>query len=315
MKPVKVYLAGKISHNDWRHNIVPNLGGTYGDSQAFSHNERWPEIPISPRLVYVGPYFISCDHGCFHGEADHGAAANRFLDNDDCRCPTQSSFFDQLGWKSHEMGAPYRNMVRELCLEAIDVCDVVFAYLQPSAIGTLVELGYARAKGKKIVIVSSSEIDQDYWFASGLADALYPHADHPIPAFNDYFERELANDLSGICESPIEKKLFEAFTLSGVRWKRDQWGVKGFLGDVCIQPQYTIDQYRVDFLVEKGGKGWVIELDGHDFHEKTKDQASRDKRRDRFLIGKGYTVLRYTGSEVWANPDACAKEIFSLVGY
>lgn len=47
----------------------------------------------------------------------------------------------------------------------------------------------------------------------------------------------------------------------------------------------------------------AIELDGHDFHERTKEQATRDKRRDRALVAAGWSVLRFTGSEVIKSPS------------
>jgi len=56
----------------------------------------------------------------------------------------------------------------------------------------------------------------------------------------------------------------------------------------------------------------VIEIDGHDFHEKTKEQAQRDKARDRKLVRLGHYVLRFTGSEVHADPWACWKEVFDV---
>ena len=52
----------------------------------------------------------------------------------------------------------------------------------------------------------------------------------------------------------------------------------------------------------------MIECDGHDYHERTKEQAARDKKRDRFFASKGYKVLRFTGSEIWADPEAVAEE-------
>jgi very-short-patch-repair endonuclease len=55
----------------------------------------------------------------------------------------------------------------------------------------------------------------------------------------------------------------------------------------------------------------IVECDGHDFHEKTKEQARRDKQRDRFLQSRGYKVLRYTGSEIWADPTECSDEILT----
>lgn len=52
-----------------------------------------------------------------------------------------------------------------------------------------------------------------------------------------------------------------------------------------------------------------VELDGHDFHERTKEQASRDKRRDRILAAGGWTMLRFTGSDVYRDPAAVLSEI------
>jgi hypothetical protein len=46
----------------------------------------------------------------------------------------------------------------------------------------------------------------------------------------------------------------------------------------------------------------VVELDGHDFHERTKEQASRDKRRDRDLSAIGVPVIRFSGSDIYKDP-------------
>jgi very-short-patch-repair endonuclease len=83
------------------------------------------------------------------------------------------------------------------------------------------------------------------------------------------------------------------------------WGV--------VAPQVRIDKYRVDFVIRhlfglSGRAGIVIECDGHDFHEKTKKQAAKDKARDRDLQQMGYRVFRYTGSEIWKDPIDCANE-------
>lgn len=65
---------------------------------------------------------------------------------------------------------------------------------------------------------------------------------------------------------------------------------------------------RLDFAIYFGSVKVAVELDGHDFHERTKEQAERDKSRDRLLQANGWTVLRYTGSEVWRDADSCANE-------
>lgn len=78
--------------------------------------------------------------------------------------------------------------------------------------------------------------------------------------------------------------------------------------------QVVIGQYRVDFLIAVrdlmyGTAFFAIECDGHDFHEKTKQQAERDKKRDRYLQSRGIAVFRYGGSEIWRDPLAAAVSI------
>ena len=79
---------------------------------------------------------------------------------------------------------------------------------------------------------------------------------------------------------------------------------------INLHAQVPIGRYRVDFLVFALGDpyGVIVEVDGHEFHEKTKEQAEHDKKRDRYLTGEGYRVLRFTGREVWRDPHACADE-------
>ena len=86
---------------------------------------------------------------------------------------------------------------------------------------------------------------------------------------------------------------------------------------IYIYPQITIGSYRVDFFLCHVGFGdevpLIVECDGHDFHEKTKEQAQRDKARDRYLVGQGYRVLRFTGSEIYRSPVDVAEEIISVL--
>jgi very-short-patch-repair endonuclease len=85
-----------------------------------------------------------------------------------------------------------------------------------------------------------------------------------------------------------------------------------------IWPQVLVDNYRVDFVAAHrsglDGVGFVaVECDGHQFHERNKKQATRDKARDRDLQSCGFRVLRFTGTEIWNDPVACAGEVVDLV--
>ncbi len=128
-------------------------------------------------------------------------------------------------------------------------------------------------------------------------------------------------------ESPIEGLLLGAlykdhdlhdFTVHFAGCVNDP--VESVCGTVFIYQQATIAPYRVDFLIDDSSspnaaqRRWiVIECDGHDFHERTKDQVRRDRARDRFLQSKGCRVLRFTGSEIWADAEACAAEIWRQI--
>lgn len=86
------------------------------------------------------------------------------------------------------------------------------------------------------------------------------------------------------------------------------------------QPRITVGDrtYTVDFLVRchAGAEVFreiVIECDGHDFHERTKDQAKKDRSRDRALTNAGFTVLRFTGSELYREPYQCLEELESAI--
>ena len=87
-----------------------------------------------------------------------------------------------------------------------------------------------------------------------------------------------------------------------------------------LKPQARVSTDRghvnVDFLVKvlrSEAMPLVIELDGHDFHEKTKQQAAHDRKRERSIIRGGYHVVRFTGHEVFRDSEACVKEVAEML--
>jgi very-short-patch-repair endonuclease len=118
------------------------------------------------------------------------------------------------------------------------------------------------------------------------------------------------------CESPAEKILLAAAAWSvGLKgwqipfiWPSWSAAVPTY-PDVVIVPQHGIGRYRVDFAIYAREMRLVVEVDGHEWHEKTKEQAARDKRRDRDLQQEGWAVFHFTGSEVWNDPFGCCETI------
>lgn len=146
----------------------------------------------------------------------------------------------------------------------------------------------------------------------------------PQQKIADYMHRRVLENLEEVAEasakkgmSPIEGIFFAALwniaqLESGhtpvVTAEPDFWVVG-------VTAQVKIEKYRVDFLltVKNNSSGalkrLVVECDGHDFHERTKDQARKDRSRDRRLQELGYTVYRFTGAELYGDPVKCAHDV------
>jgi len=123
------------------------------------------------------------------------------------------------------------------------------------------------------------------------------------------------------CQSPIEQLLAIELVI-------EMWQSEGMIQKVIPQLEIETEdgKFRVDFAIDAGGVSWApkrvriaVECDGHEFHEKTKEQAQRDKARDRAIQRAGWVVLRYTGSEIFRSPwsvmDDIRRTIHELTGH
>ncbi len=141
---------------------------------------------------------------------------------------------------------------------------------------------------------------------------------YDIYAEEEWYDREwlrLVHNLSR-CQSPPEQLL----SLALDKHTRDELGEKTWRFHVTHQYEVPTGRglYRLDFVVDY----WpiadtevtvAVEVDGHNWHERTPMQAARDKSRDRALVSSGFPVLRFTASEVWRVPEECASEILAVL--
>lgn len=83
---------------------------------------------------------------------------------------------------------------------------------------------------------------------------------------------------------------------------------------VDFERQVQIAGYRCDFLLTVRAnngrtKRVAVECDGHSFHDRTPEQASADRRRDRRLIAEGVPTLRYTFSDLTKDPAGSMEDL------
>ena len=79
---------------------------------------------------------------------------------------------------------------------------------------------------------------------------------------------------------------------------------------IKFETQENIDKYRVDFFFRKANL--IVEADGRKYHS-TQRQRDNDFKRQLALIKKGYTVLRFTGSEIYQNVMGCVDKIEQML--
>lgn len=132
---------------------------------------------------------------------------------------------------------------------------------------------------------------------------------------------EIVNSVGGdFIESPIEAIFYVWWeAISRVRGWRMQ-----------LTPQLSVEvegrQRRLDFVLDVILSNFTtearehgvtvpriaIELDGHDFHERTREQVIDRNERDRALQAAGWSVVHFSGSELHRDPEACVEAVAVL---
>lgn len=146
---------------------------------------------------------------------------------------------------------------------------------------------------------------QDLWFG-------YCESARALKRYHDlYFAVHVGFDYSE-CQSPIEVIFNLAFDLLTYT-RHAPFSI--------LTPQYAIyDEHKVkyyldfcyhaaDMLGEDSPNSTfrlAIECDGHEFHERTKEQVIHDNEKDYYLKMQGWDVLHFSGSEIYKSPEDCA---------
>lgn len=254
-KTPKVYLAGKVDdwRGGWREYILgfaPNQMGLFAERAALVEyaDGYWP-FWDGDDFTYTGPWFVeNGNHGIGQGDGSHGVLRRRKEKQrlDACELsgkiitPSHITTYAHNGddgtfeiketnpyagldvaeaivWQ--DTGEEYHaSDVSRKCLAAIDCCDIVFAYINsPDCHGTLIELGYARARGKRIwVHFASVDLRREVWFAKSIA-----HYDDTSSAG---FERDVSASFKKMCR----------------KWFPEKFSPDGFVYILKAGPYYKI---------------------------------------------------------------------------
>lgn len=90
---------------------------------------------------------------------------------------------------------------------------------------------------------------------------------------------------------------------------------------LLIVPQHhssRTGRYRLDFAVIASLPCMErikidVECDGHEWHERTKHQVMRDNLRTQHLKGLGWLVERFSGAQIYADADQCARRVYCAI--
>ena len=137
----KLYIAGKISTDNFREYIVPDLS-----------YHQWGDLNIqTPIYEYLGPYTVNCKHGFFSGNGTHESVGN-----------------------DGAIDLSKEDVINEN-MRALANADLVVAYISTTdCFGTLMEIGWAIAKGKRVSLLLSPDIPvHEYWFIAGQVDKVH----------------------------------------------------------------------------------------------------------------------------------------------
>jgi hypothetical protein len=203
----RLYFAGKIGQNDWRHKLVPRLDRAIisgGNANEDLYNPNFV-LPCPPqhrqaKFIYGGPFFVGCDHGGFHGPKSHGVGILR----EGYSCCVGSSGPIGTGPIDKQRAKVFQvNRLRLL------KADWVFAYIESGdCYGTLIELGLAYAKGIPIAMGFAPELSlssrDDLWMAAQTA----AHVFHGTA--QDCWEEFTRYPLATWCDDEYAKRRKEA---------------------------------------------------------------------------------------------------------
>lgn len=120
-------------------------------------------------------------------------------------------------------------------------------------------------------------------------------------------QHDLLVRLCDVLKSPIEKYMlvgmYEAAHAGGFRIHLGGYILTDGPHGVTVLPQHPIGPYFADFALVSN-HSVVVECDGAEFHQ----NKAKDDARAAEILARGWRIIRFTGSRLFKEPAACAKE-------
>ena len=146
-------------------------------------------------------------------------------------------------------------------------------------------------------------------------------------AYHDSKECEFCEHLDLLIDDPINGRPITSVPeqLFAAAWLHESHTLFPY----CLHPQHPIGNYFTDFMVS-GLEHFIndcffdvhqlesirsllpkyaIEIDGFAWHDRTPEQAEKERKRARFIQDQGYTVIRFAAREVLCDPSPCVVEV------
>ena len=182
-----------------------------------------------------------------------------------------------------------------------DERDIIFLSLvdSPSGEGPLRAVGEgAFEQTKKRYNVAASRARDQMWVVHSFDPELHLKADdlrlqllrhvQDPEASKRLYDQEVRRT-----ESPFEREVLKLLTDAGYR----------------VKTQWEVGCYRIDMVVEGGGKRLAVECDGDRYHGM--EQLASDMDRQAILERLGWQFVRIRGTAFYRNPELAMKSVFS----
>jgi very-short-patch-repair endonuclease len=119
-----------------------------------------------------------------------------------------------------------------------------------------------------------------------------------------------AKDFLSHCGSAAEAFFARPFTLrEGVEFPPNNRKFACAPGGYEMELQVRCAGYWLDALVSDPWSSLAIEIDGAAWHYMSKERWAADYARQRRIVLKGHTVVRFTAQEAFGDPDECWRQI------